>query len=39
MLSVPVDHKPTDIEAALDMGLPADILARGSPEFDQGKRI
>src|SRR5919109_2525926 len=33
MLLLPVDHKPTHIEAALDMGLPADILACGPPEL------
>jgi hypothetical protein len=33
-LSVPVNHKLTDIKATLDMGLPADILARWPPECD-----
>ena len=34
MLLVPVNHKPTDIKAALDMGLPADILACWAPKCD-----
>jgi hypothetical protein len=31
---VPVDHQLTDIAAALDLGLPAPVLACGPPAFD-----
>jgi hypothetical protein len=34
MLLVPVNHKPTDIKAALDLGLPADVWPRWAPECD-----
>src|SRR5262249_33029626 len=33
VLLVSVDHKSTHIEATLDLGLPADVLARWPPEL------